>query len=96
MTGLNPGKHGVFDFVRREEGSYQLRVIRADQITGASLWHLLSEQGRSVGVMNVPMTYPPEPVNGFLLSGLGTPDYVPYSYPPEMSDVLNATGLPGE
>ncbi len=92
LTGMNPGKHGVFDFVRREEGSYQLRVIRADQIMGASLWHLLSEQGRSVGVMNVPMTYPPEPVNGFLLSGLGTPDYVPYSYPPEMSEALNQEG----
>ena len=92
ITGMNPGKHGVFDFVRREEGSYQLRVIRADQIMGASLWHLLSEQGRTVGVMNVPMTYPPEPVNGFLLSGLGTPDYVPYSYPPEMSEALNQQG----
>lgn len=92
LTGMNPGKHGVFDFVRREEGSYRLRVIRADQIMGASLWHLLSEHGRLVGVMNVPMTYPPEPVNGFLLSGLGTPDYTTYSYPPEMSEELNQQG----
>ena len=92
LTGMNPGKHGVFDFVRREEDSYELRVVRADQITGASLWHLLSEHGRTVGIMNVPMTYPPEPVNGFLLSGLGTPDYVPYSFPPEMSEVLTQEG----
>ncbi len=92
ITGVNPGKHGVFDFVRREEGSYQLRVIRADQFKGASLWQLLSEHHRSVGIMNVPMTYPPEAVNGFLLSGLGTPDYVPYSYPPQMSDELNKQG----
>ncbi len=92
ITGVNPGKHGVFDFVRREEDSYQLRVIRADQYAGASLWRLLSEHGRTVGVMNVPMTYPPEPVNGFLLTGLGTPDYVPYSYPPEMSEELNEQG----
>jgi predicted AlkP superfamily phosphohydrolase/phosphomutase len=92
ITGLNPGKHGVFDFVRREKDSYQLRVIRADQFTGASLWRLLSKHGRSVGVMNVPMTYPPEAVNGFLLSGLGTPDYVSYSYPPQLSEVLNERG----
>jgi predicted AlkP superfamily phosphohydrolase/phosphomutase len=92
LTGLNPGRHGVFDFVRRAEESYELQVIRADQIKGASLWRLLSEQERKVGVMNVPMTYPPEAVNGFLLSGLGTPDYVPYSYPPEMSETLNAEG----
>lgn len=92
LTGLNPGQHGVFDFVRREKDSYELKVVRADQIAGASLWRLLSEHGRKVGVMNVPMTYPPEPVNGFLLSGLGTPDYVGYSYPPQLSDELNEQG----
>lgn len=90
ITGLNPGNHGVFDFVRREMDGYRLRVIRADQIKGDSLWHLLGQNGRQVGVMNVPMTYPPEKVNGFLISGLGTPDYVTYTYPPEMSEELNA------
>lgn len=92
ITGLNPGQHGVYDFVRREPGSYELKVVRADQIPGASIWKLLSDHGRDVGVMNVPMTYPPEPVNGFLLSGLGTPDYTVYSYPPEMTEELNAQG----
>lgn len=92
MTGLNPGKHGVYDFVRREPGSYQLRLVRANQIEGATLWHLLSQEGRQVGVINVPMTYPAEPVNGFLISGLGTPSYVTYTHPPELSEKLNAAG----
>ena len=92
ITGLNPGKHGVFDFVQREPGSYQLRVVRADHIAGKSLWRLLSERGRRVGVMNVPMTYPPEEVNGFLLSGLGTPDYATYSYPAALSERLDQRG----
>lgn len=92
ITGLNPGKHGVFDFVRREAGSYQLRVIRANQFSGATLWQWLSQNNRQVGVMNVPMTYPPEKVNGFLISGLGTPDYVTYTYPPELTTELNEQG----
>lgn len=92
ITGLNPGQHGVFDFVRRLPGSYKLGVVRADQYPGASIWRLLSEQGRQVGVMNVPMTYPPEPVNGFLVSGLGTPDSSRYSYPPELQEDLEADG----
>lgn len=92
ITGLNPGKHGVFDFVRRESSGYQLRVIRADEIKGASLWNLLGQNGLQVGVMNVPMTYPPEPVNGYLISGLGTPDFVPYTYPPELSEQLDEAG----
>lgn len=92
ITGLNPGQHGVFDFVRREAGTYRLRVVRADQYPGGSLWRLLSDQGRKVGVMNVPMTYPPEPVNGFLVSGLGTPDFARYTYPPELQETLDAQG----
>jgi predicted AlkP superfamily phosphohydrolase/phosphomutase len=92
ITGLNPGKHGVFDFVRREPASYQLRVIRADQIEADSLWRRLSRNGRRVGVINVPMTYPPEEVNGFLVTGLGTPDYTPYTYPPELSHRLDEEG----
>lgn len=92
ITGLNPGQHGVFDFVRREKGSYRLGVVRADQYPGASVWRLLSDHNRRVGVMNVPMTYPPEPVNGFLVSGLGTPDYSRYTYPPELQEELELHG----
>ena len=92
ITGLNPGQHGVFDFAQREADGYELRVVRADQIPGKSLWRLLSDEKKRVAVINVPMTYPPEPVNGFLLSGLGTPDYSIYSYPPEMTAELNGAG----
>jgi len=92
MTGTNPGKHGVFDFVRRDPGSYTLRAVRGDHIQGESLWHILSRHGRTVGVMNVPMTYPPEPVNGFLVSGLGTPDDRNFTFPPELADELRREG----
>lgn len=92
MTGVNPGKHGVFDFAQRADDSYQLRVVRADHIYGATVWRVLSDHGKRVAVINVPMTYPPEPVNGFLVSGLGTPDYSTYTYPPELSEALSAAG----
>lgn len=92
MTGTNPGKHGVFDFVKRQPNSYRLRVVRSSNIRGPSLWQLLSYYGHRVAVMNVPMTYPPQPVNGFMVSGLGTPDYKPFTYPPHMSDDLRARG----
>lgn len=92
MTGVNPGKHGVFDFAQRADDSYQLQVVRADHIYGATIWRVLSDDGKRVAVINVPMTYPPEPVNGFLISGLGTPDYTTYTYPPELSETLSAAG----
>lgn len=92
MTGTNPGKHGVFDFVYREPDTYRLRPATREQIDQPSLWRLLSEQGRRVGVLNVPMTYPPESVNGFLVSGLGTPNFKTFTHPPDLGDRLLQDG----
>ncbi len=92
MTGLNPGKHGIYDFVIRDPTTYQLRPVSRLQMHGRSLWRMVSDQGLRVGVINVPMTYPPEPVNGFLISGLGTPNYQPFTYPLELGDDLLRSG----
>jgi predicted AlkP superfamily phosphohydrolase/phosphomutase len=85
MTGKNPGSHGVFDFTYRRPGSYHLGFVNAKTRSGRSLWRIIGDANRRVGVMNVPMTYPPEPVNGFLISGLGSPGVVPgFAYPKEV------------
>jgi len=89
ITGVNPGKHGVFDFTRRKLGSYDLELVNAHSRHAPSLWRLLSDAGRTVGVVNVPMTYPPEPVNGYLVSGIDTPDLSsPYTYPAELAQEI--------
>jgi predicted AlkP superfamily phosphohydrolase/phosphomutase len=92
MTGTNPGKHGVFDFMYRKENDYRLRPTNSQHITNPSLWRLLSDQGRQVGVINVPMTFPPEEVNGILVSGLGTPNYKTFTHPPEYGERLLQEG----
>ena len=90
LTGLNPGKHGIFDFVRRIPGTYKQELTNASLRSGRSLWRILSDAGRRVGVVNVPMTFPPEPVNGFLISGLDTPGLdSAYTYPPELKAEVN-------
>lgn len=92
MTGVNPGKHNIFDFVYRENDGYQLKPITSDCITEPTLWNLLSNEEKRVVVINVPITYPPEKVNGTLISGLGTPEYKPFTYPPEFSHNLWKNG----
>jgi len=73
VTGVNPGKHGIYDFRRRRPGSYALDLVNARLRDAEPLWTLLSKQGRRVGVFNVPMTYPPDAVNGFVVSGMDAP-----------------------
>ena len=72
MTGMNPGKHGVFDFVGQGQDG-RFRVINGGAVGAETLWARLSRAGRRVGVINVPLTYPPEPVNGFLVAGMDAP-----------------------
>ncbi len=73
-TGVNPGKHGVYDFFARRPGSYETYVVNSRDRHGPTLWGLLSEAGFRVTVLNVPATYPPDPVNGSMVSGLLTPN----------------------
>src|SRR5215510_3512693 len=74
MTGMNPGKHGVFNFTKYDPTDHSIRYANASNRRMPTIWQLLSALGWSVGVFNVPMTYPPETVNGFYISGLDTPD----------------------
>jgi predicted AlkP superfamily phosphohydrolase/phosphomutase len=94
MTGKNPGKHGLFDFWEPLPGGNQFRFTNASSRHAESLWSYLSRSGRRVGVMNVPMTYPPEPVNGYIISGLDTPDERSrYIYPEEVRHELHGNSI---
>jgi predicted AlkP superfamily phosphohydrolase/phosphomutase len=79
VTGKNPGRHGVFDFIRPRAGSFDM--VNASQIDGRMIWEYLSDAGRRVGVLNVPITYPPRKVNGYLVPGLLSPDQGKTTYP---------------
>ena len=83
MTGKNPGKHGVFDFIRPRAGAFEM--VNASQIDGKLVWEILSDAGCSVGVLNVPITYPPRKVDGYMVPGLLSPDQGLTTYP---ADVL--------
>ncbi len=73
MTGVNPGKHGIFDFTRRQLGTYGVQFVNASFRKVPTIWKRLSDAGRRVCVLGVPGTYPPEDVNGYMVSGFDTP-----------------------
>ncbi len=85
MTGSNPGKHGIFDFFGPGSGSYRFQVNNSVLRKAESLWSIASRMGKKVGVVNVPMTFPVEKVNGYMISGLGTPDLKSnFTHPPDL------------
>ncbi len=85
MTGKNPGKHGLYDWIYRHRDSYDVSPVTARHNKEATLWSLLSETGRRVCAFNVPMTFPPTPVNGLMISGMPAPSTkVTITYPTEL------------
>jgi predicted AlkP superfamily phosphohydrolase/phosphomutase len=71
-TGTNPGKHGVYGFLNFD--GYDWRVVNASDVHEYPLWELLDRQGLSSVVVNVPVTAPPRPFDGALVSGYVGPD----------------------
>ncbi len=87
LTGVNPGKHNIFDFLTRNPKTYapELSSARISQTASKKsdvkllrksrpFWSLLEKHGIMSSALRVPMTFPPEKDAGLLLSGLSAPD----------------------
>lgn len=75
ITGQNPGQHGILSFQTRDRFNYDTTgsgFVTADQFD-QTIWQILSDAGKRVSVINVPMTYPPRPVHGYMITGMLTP-----------------------
>ncbi|QDV36779.1 alkaline phosphatase family protein [Tautonia plasticadhaerens] len=87
-TGTNPGSHGIFDFLNRDPASYRLELalnrydrsgpLQSPRLVnlrrGVPFWQLLSDRGIPSSVIRCPCTYPPDEIEGRVLSGMGVPD----------------------
>ncbi|MEW5985997.1 MAG: alkaline phosphatase family protein [Chloroflexota bacterium] len=83
-TGVLPGKHGVYFFLGPSRDEQYFRPLSADTIRGRRFWELAGDQGRTVGIVNVPLTFPLRPVNGYLIAGLFAPDAASAFSSPEL------------
>jgi predicted AlkP superfamily phosphohydrolase/phosphomutase len=72
QTGMNPGDHGVLDFYRWNKELRTHHLVSSQDLSH-TLWDIAGKQEKKVGIINVPMTYPVKPVNGYLVSGILTP-----------------------
>jgi predicted AlkP superfamily phosphohydrolase/phosphomutase len=93
VTGVNPGKHGVFDFRESPFLDPRRPLISSRSVQAPTLWQILTHHGHQVGFLNAPVSFPPQPVDGFIVGGMMSPGpSSPYAYPPELRDELNAEG----
>lgn len=89
MTGKGPGRHGILDFETYDVSQHRLTFNSTYHIEEKTIWELLGEKGLRVGSINVPMTFPPKPVNGFMISGFETPSVdSDFTYPKELKEEI--------
>jgi len=92
MTGKNPGKHNIYGFVDRVPESMDVFIPTSRDMDAKTLWEILSEAGKRVVVINVPVTFPPRKVNGILISGFLCPSIDKIAQPKEVARVLKEIG----
>ena len=85
-TGVNPGKHGVYDFLRFD--GYDWDVVNYSHVKQHAVWELLSLEGYSSVVLNVPVTHPPRAFDGVIVPGYTAPEH-PECHPAGIWDELN-------
>lgn len=89
-TGKNPGELGIYDLIERKNNSYFVHPSNPGSIKEKTIWNTLNRYGISTGLVNIPGTFPPKWVNGFMITGMFTPSLrVNFTYPKELGDELN-------
>lgn len=90
-TGTSEGMHGVFSPFIKNSRSYTVRAMSGRDIMTRSVWDIVTGHGGRSIVVNVPTTYPPEPINGLMVTGMLTPGRgSEFTYPASLKDELLA------
>jgi predicted AlkP superfamily phosphohydrolase/phosphomutase len=90
-TGTSEGMHGVFSPFIKNQSSYGVRAMSGRDIMTRPVWDILTEHGGRSVVLNVPTTYPPEPINGLMVTGMLTPGRASeFTYPSSLKNELLA------
>ncbi len=89
-SGYNAAQLGLYGFRHRRLGSYHDRYLAfSGHVKKPRIWDHLNDHGFSTGMLGVPQTYPPKPVNGYMVSGFLAPSNQSiYTYPDPIRDEI--------
>ncbi|MCI4626023.1 MAG: alkaline phosphatase family protein [Candidatus Magnetoovum sp. WYHC-5] len=90
MTGKNPGKHGVYGFFETMLDSYETSFVTSHSIKAKKIWDYF-DKDKKIALVDIPLTYPPQQVNGCMISGMPVPSKESiFTFPPDLHTELIA------
>src|SRR5205807_10445437 len=91
-TGKNPAKHGIYGFVDRKPGTNNVEVMTSTHVRAKTIWELVSDAGRRAIAINVPLSYPPQRINGVVVSDFLAPALNKAVHPTTILSTLESMG----
>jgi len=92
MTGVNPGKHGIFGFMDIKPGTYATFFPNTAHVRAPTLWQRIGQEGKRSVIVNMPSTYPARELHGALVAGFVAIDLEKATYPPSLVPWLKGIG----
>ncbi len=82
VSGRDAGELGLYGFRNRVPGETRLRMVDSRDVRLKRVWDWLGEHGQRVAPLFVPLTSPPTPVRGQMVSGFMWPGSdAPWCFP---------------
>ena len=90
ITGTGPGIHGVYGFSDFIPGTYTVCYHSSRKLKTPPFWR--KEPEKRVLVINLPASYPAQPLNGAMITGFVSPQLEKAVYPPDLLPRLKEDG----
>jgi predicted AlkP superfamily phosphohydrolase/phosphomutase len=71
ITGVNPGKHGIFGFLKEPTSDDNVPIVfnTSRQRGFEAVWEVLDGYDRSSCIINIPLTSPADSLKGYMVAG---------------------------
>ncbi|MFC7231568.1 alkaline phosphatase family protein [Saliphagus sp. GCM10025308] len=91
-TGKNPGKLGVYWWEIVDTEHHEVRTPRSSDYRSFELWGYLNDSNRQAAVINMPTTFPPRSIDGWMVAGGPGTESEGFARPDELESELREQG----
>jgi predicted AlkP superfamily phosphohydrolase/phosphomutase len=68
LTASHPGGHGIYQFFDTQDPGYAATIRGSGDVGRSTVWEWLAAQGYTLGLVNIPMSHPPQDLPGYQIT----------------------------